>query len=265
MIMKHYMNIYIQASHDDFPETEIEYAAYQGFKALGFKPVFFTDELELIDSQPNDLVVGRVSTILRKLDSFDISVPDYDYPEELSQFLGRKTWTDTLDNVIHNPDKWPVFIKPKRDKVFTGFVLRDANDIPNLHKAVENEPVFCSDLIHFQAEWRVFVRYGNVIAVKPYKGDWKVQYDPVMIEKMISCFTSAPAGYSMDIGVTEKGETVLVEINDGFALGTYGIDPVEYAKLLSARWCELVHIHDECDEYLEKIDWLKKKEKQYES
>ena len=58
---------------------------------------------------------------------------------------------------------------------------------------------------------------------------------PSTIEKMVSCFCSAPAGYSLDVGVTESGETALVEVNDGFSLGTYGLDPIEYAKLLSAR------------------------------
>ena len=38
-------------------------------------------------------------------------------------------------------------------------------------------------------------------------------------------------------------------------LGCYGADPVEYAKTLSARWCELVGMHDECDRYFEASDW----------
>jgi len=27
-------------------------------------------------------------------------------------------------------------------------------------------------------EWRVFVRYGKILDVRPHKGDWKVHYDP---------------------------------------------------------------------------------------
>ena len=52
----------------------VDIHAYQGFKALVYKPVFFTDEHELADSQPNDLIVGRISTILRKMESYDIPV-----------------------------------------------------------------------------------------------------------------------------------------------------------------------------------------------
>lgn len=85
-------------------------------------------------------------------------------------------------------------------------------------------------------------------------------FDPEILEQAVKAFKSAPAGYAMDIGVTEKGQTLLVEINDGFALGCYGADPIQYARLLSARWCELVGIHDECDTYLEAVDWKKKRQ-----
>ena len=49
----------------------------------------------------------------------------------------------------------------------------------------------------------------------------------------------APAAYGLDFGVTADGRTLLVEANDGFALGCYGLDPVIYAEMLEARWCEL--------------------------
>ena len=75
---------------------------------------------------------------------------------------------------------------------------------------------------------------------------------------MISCYYDIPAGCAIDIGVTPDGRTLLVEINDGFALGCYGAEPVQYAKLLSARWCELVGIHDECDLYFEGVDWQRR-------
>ncbi len=78
-----------------------------------------------------------------------------------------------------------------------------------------------------------------------------------MLEEAVHAFRNSPAGYAMDIGVTKNGQTLLVEINDGFALGCYGADSIQYAKLLSARWCELVGIKDECDFYCEGADWRK--------
>ena len=41
------MRVFIKTSMLGIPETETEYVAWQGFQALGYKPVFFQDEKEL--------------------------------------------------------------------------------------------------------------------------------------------------------------------------------------------------------------------------
>ncbi|MMZ67938.1 hypothetical protein D1872_305770 [compost metagenome] len=64
---------------------------------------------------------------------------------------------------------------------------------------------------------------------------------------MVSQFQAAPKGYAVDFGLTDKGETLLVEVNDGYSLGHYGLFSLDYAKLLSARWAELTSTIDECD------------------
>ena len=97
--------------------------------------------------------------------------------------------------------------------------------------------------------------------MRPYRGDWHYHYDHSVLDYAVDNYRTDPAGYAMDFGVTDDGRTLLVEVNDGFALGCYGADPIQYAKLLSARWCELVGIHDECDVYFEGADWKKNKRK----
>jgi ATP-grasp domain, R2K clade family 2 len=51
---------------------------------------------------------------------------------------------------------------------------------------------------------------------------------------------AAYAGYAIDFGVLSTGETALVEMNDGFALGAYAIDSQDYTDLICARWTELL-------------------------
>lgn len=58
-------------------------------------------------------------------------------------------------------------------------------------------------------------------------------------------YRDAPAGYGIDFGVTADRRTLLVEVNDGYALGCYGLQHDLYAQLLSARWSELVGVEDE--------------------
>ena len=253
------MRVFIKTDMNGLPETETDYTAWQGFENLGFRPTFFNSERELEECRPDDLIVAGVSVTKRRLAAYGVLVPEYDYPEELKDLLGRNVWTDTLEGVLSKPETWPVFVKPVRDKAFVGFVLRKETDVPRLRDTRRDEPVLCSEIVDFRREWRVFVRYGNVLDVRPYGGDWHYQYDSDVIDRAVARYVNAPAGYAMDFGVTGTGQTLLVEVNDGFALGSYGIDPVEYARLLSARWCELVGIHDECDYFFEGIDWRKRK------
>jgi ATP-grasp domain, R2K clade family 2 len=45
----------------------------------------------------------------------------------------------------------------------------------------------------------------------------------------------------IDVGVIgETGRTAVVEVNDGYALGRYGLDPDAYVDLPEARWRELL-------------------------
>jgi len=111
------MKIYIRTSTNGFPETETEYTAWQGFVELGFQPVFYEAEAELTDCRPDDLIVGGVSTITRKMNEYGIQISEYDYPEELSGFLGRKVWNDTLEGILSKQEQWPVFVKPVKDMI----------------------------------------------------------------------------------------------------------------------------------------------------
>lgn len=50
----------------------------------------------------------------------------------------------------------------------------------------------------------------------------------------------AYAGYAIDFGVLKSGETTLVEMNDGFAVGAYAIGAKDYTNMIIARWEELL-------------------------
>lgn len=90
-----------------------------------------------------------------------------------------------------------------------------------------------------------FVRYGKILDVRPYKGDWKVHYNPSIIENAIKDYVNAPNAYGIDLGVTSDGDILLVEVNDGYVLGCYGLFPDLYAKLIITRWAELTDTLDE--------------------
>lgn len=56
-----------------------------------------------------------------------------------------------------------------------------------------------------------------------------------------------PMACSIDIGVTKDGRTLLIECNDAYSLGSYGLQDFKYAKLLSARRSQLLGREDVFD------------------
>ena len=82
-------------------------------------------------------------------------------------------------------------------------------------------------------EWRCFVYYGKILDIRKYRGDWKVYFDPKVVEEAIFKFTSAPNGYAIDFGLTDTGETLLIEVNYGYVLGSYRLFNSVYTKLFT--------------------------------
>ena len=104
--------------------------------------------------------------------------------------------------------------------------------------------VYCSEVVDFVSEWRCFLLYGRVIGIQYYYGNQDAHYDRAIIDAAVSAFPNMPAGCALDFGVTSDGRTLLIEMNDGYSLGTYGLEDTLYARLLSARWAELNHTRD---------------------
>ncbi|MDD6395451.1 MAG: ATP-grasp domain-containing protein [Firmicutes bacterium] len=241
------MRVFVQCGSDGLPRSYNFFIAYKGFEEMGFEMIRFHTYDELKQSNPEDIIVGYVDTVRKRLLDFGITAPEMDYPPELEKYLGRKIWKSKIDTINSNPELWPVFVKPVEDKKFTGVVVRSPKDLIGCGSWYDNADVLCSEVVDFAAEWRCFVRYGRILDIRRYKGNWRLHFDPHVVESAVSDYVSAPAGYAIDFGLTSEGKTILLEVNDGYALGHYGLFYIDYAKLLSARWAELTNTEDECN------------------
>ena len=229
-------------SKNGVPRTENAYAAHHGFTQLGCHVQLFETPAELRRHLGlGDCVVGYISDALLALEEMDQPRPvAIDYPAELGAFYGRRIWADTLAHVAGHPEHWPVFVKSTTQKGFTGRVIATTADLVGTAYQNQDRAVHCSDVVALVSEWRGFVRHGQLVDVRRYHGRWDVFPDPAVMRAALVAWKSRPAGGSIDFGVTADGRTVVVECNDGFALGHYGLDAVLYAKLISARWHELL-------------------------
>lgn len=74
-------------------------------------------------------------------------------------------------------------------------------------------------------------------------GNDSISLNLTEVEEAICRFEAASErtnGYGIDFGVLQNGETALIEWNDGYALGSYGIDDELYTDLIIARWEEMM-------------------------
>ena len=132
--------------------------AYQGFYEMGFETVMFNDDEILSTSSKEDIIVGYVGTVKKRLADFGINAPEMDYPDELKKYLGRKIWSAKMNDINNNPENWNVFIKPVEDKQFTGVVVRSPKDLIGCGIQGVNQDIYCSEVVNFVSEWRCFVR-----------------------------------------------------------------------------------------------------------
>lgn len=248
------MRVFIHQDSDGHWSNPNSAVALEGFRQMGWEIVAFRqsprlEALALPEQQPDDVVVGPIGAVQMALRQLGAVVPAEDsYPEALRPFLGRRLWQSTVDAVAAAPEQWPVFIKPAGElKKFTGVLVRSTRDLLGCGEQGHDTRVWCAEPVRFRAEWRCFVRYGQILDVRLYRGDWSAAPSRAVVEQAVAAYATAPNGYALDFGLTDAGATMVVEANEGYAIGAYGLAPVPYAKLLSARWAQLAGAEDYCN------------------
>jgi hypothetical protein len=233
------MKVYIE-SEDGQPADINFFAAQQGFREIGFECILFEnlDDIELDASWP---VVGYVGTVIRAIERLGCPRPSVlGFPDSLMELTGRKLWTTNLRK-LRRAVTFPIFIKPLvREKVFAGLVLQSQQDLARLDHLDASLDILASEVVLFASEYRVFVLRGRAVGCRHYKGDFRKFPEFEVADLTISQFQGAPIGYVVDLGITNEGQTLLVEVNDGFSVAAYGLTPRLYARFLEARWVEMV-------------------------
>ena len=235
-------NVFIQKGSDGEILNPNLFAAFEGFSKKNYDIHFFTILPDTTDR--DDIVCGGIGTVRSAWRYMNVALPpELDYPAELTSYLGRKIWAGTLGEVRKNlfsDQPLPYFVKPKlTHKLFTGKVLFSPRCLNETTQHDAEVAVWISEPVQFVSEYRMFVLRGVIHGCKNYYGSFEVLPDFDLVRAAIAAYTSSPVAYSIDFGVTQDGRTLLVEVNDGFALGNYGLDPFRYAQFIEARWDEV--------------------------
>lgn len=135
-----------------------------------------------------------------------------------------------------------LFIKPIEIKLFTGLILdgMQYSCLSNLSpetKVMAYQP-FSSKII---SEWRLYVHNDKLIDARNYSGEFIIspnyEYAMTVIANNKGKF---PCAYTVDVAILEGGENVVVEFNDMWAIGNYGIPNDIYLRALRDRYFQIV-------------------------
>jgi hypothetical protein len=220
--------------------------AREGFLKKGYEIVTFDDYSEIpLDRSP--IVVGGIPIVKRVLGEMGKSVPALDYPDSVRGFLGREVWRGVLGDLDSHLEGPRVFVKPVEQKLFTGTDIMCFEDRFKFSHCPDDTPVYFSEVRKFVSEWRCYVVEGELLQMCFYRGDSFILPDPETPRRILRAMQEsgeAPISFAIDIGVYLKTpqtlrQTLLVEVNDGFALGNYGLPSIPYAHLIETRWLEL--------------------------
>lgn len=204
------------------------------------------------------LPVGSVQYLRECMLTAGLSEPDnLTYHPCVRPYLGRRVYPWTAGDLKAIPIPRPIFIKPARTKLFTGFVLVPGQQLFSYSKNEQEDFVAfltCSneeDLLTsanrpFQSEWRYYVTDGHSVGHCRYDQDGADDApapDTRIVNRAIQTVWDAIRHpFAIDVGVySGSGKTGVVELNDFWALGLYGSDvaaPTQeiYTKLLWNRW-----------------------------
>lgn len=163
-------------------------------------------------------------------------------------------------------DDQPAFLKPVAVKTFSGFLwapdgsyarddVREKNPDYFDEQAAAFEalppetPVWVSEPVTFVREDRYYILDGVVVGVGRYddsEDDHARAPDTAVLIRAKQALErdGAPVAYGLDLGVLDTGETVVVEVNDAWALGLYRAywgrkNPTAYLEMLNARWMQI--------------------------
>ncbi len=143
-----------------------------------------------------------------------------------------------------------IFIKPVEIKLFTGLVLDGATysclkGLPDDTKVMAYKP-FKNKIL---SEWRIYVHNDKVVDSRNYSGDFMEQPDYLWAIAIVNGNKwTFPCAYTMDIAIINNSIDFapptyeVVEFNDMWAIGNYGMPNDQYLKLLTDRYFEIVRL-----------------------
>lgn len=250
------MRIYIQTDKG-VPKFDFCYSMYVGalhHGVLASDIIMFEDIMEA-PANRNNVVVASVEDTIVFFERCGIEVPKainlYVSLKEAG-YLKRACIEMTLNEFRTFRPELAYFIKPLSDtKAFVSGVIKKRSLLPALlsdYKGSWDINILVSSPVNFVSEYRLFWRRKRegekqIAGFKHYQGDPMIYPDNGYIKRVLEFLqrhTDLPASLTVDFGIDDNGDTQVVELNDGWCCGSYGLEGETYYNFFMDRWNQLM-------------------------
>jgi len=207
-------------------EHDFSLALIESIKYLNW--IYETNDFEYVLSDNIDgyigcTPVGSVDFVSEYLKHyFNIDIEPINIPDILldRKYSGRNVFNGTEKDIVEKS-----FVK-SMDKIKSFTEITDKAPAGNYQ---------ISEIIEIESEYRCFVYKNKLVGIQNYLGDFKIFPDIEKIEKMISVY-GGPVAYTLDVAITDKNETVIIEVHDFFSIGFYGFSDYRIIALMFNNW-----------------------------
>lgn len=232
--------IYIQSEESGLPHHFDAACAMYGAKDLGIKYRLTTfEEIEsgkfdaLLPTNPCVGSVEFMNMVFKRMGIHGVRVP------RNSNRIHKTMKLHEAKAIAKSGRK--IFIKPFEIKLFTGFVLDTS-----IYSCIEGIDQDCEVMVYepfeseIASEWRAYIHNNKIVDCRSYSGDMFLAPSEKYIEGVIGeNKKDFPCSYTIDVGVLQSGENVVVEFNDMWAIGNYGVSNDDYLRMLRDRYFEI--------------------------
>ena len=239
--------IYVQLKNGLPINVDIQ-NAIDGFEYLGYDIIGFTLEDVMcgrMDSRArNSPFVGSIdgmSMLFKNIGKYPVPI---DFPDSIirSGLLNRDIVQMRLNDFVDafKRTQKPMFVKPVQTKLFDGILISELDHLSYLR--LENCDVLVSEPLEILSEHRVYVHNRKVVYSCNYSGDFRISPDFGYVDRLVELYKGQPISYTIDVAILKDGTMTVIEFNDFWAIGSYGLYCIDYAKMLLDRYCEIVSI-----------------------
>lgn len=224
--------------HDYMNEDEhsVRYCTYDELVSGlidGYDRISPTDGDDIVSDY---IPIGTIEFVFAYIDRYvrngaSKEIRPLNIPERLLKYSGR----DTKNFVISSREDRLNISKMYKDQIFiksnteikcpyNGYY--DNKDILD-NEIIPDGEYQISNIIPIMAEFRVFVFQDNVVGIHYYLGDFMSFPSICKIKEILhdyewAKYDDVPVAFTLDVGVTAFGETVLMECHEFFSCGLYG-------------------------------------------